>query len=103
LQRNAYSLLSDNFIYSLLADNNPQTRKLGWQYVFSIRQKEPCQFPKKIPPINWLANHWTELVSPENLSVELVETKGLSDEAIQKYKDMGDSIDLPRYPSHSSQ
>jgi len=101
-QRNSYPLLSENFVYSLLLSSESLVRKIGWSCILKIRQKKPpLNTIKKIPPINWFARNWTELVSEEHLASEPVLTKIISDEKIQEYALSGEFIELPIYPSHS--
>jgi len=101
IQRNAYCLLSNNFIYSLIASSEVEVRNIGWKYVLEARRSRKPKFSKKTPSINWQAEHWTRLVPSQELSLEPNETMRISDDLIERYITTGQSFDLPSYPSHS--
>jgi hypothetical protein len=57
---------------------------------------------KKIPLVNWDAEHWHELIDLTGPAVmEPPTTQHLSDEEIQSFMDTNTKPDIPDLPSHS--
>ena len=100
IQRNAFMLLSNNFVYSLLKSEDPVDRKHGWQAISSIRVK-PSVTLNTIPKIDFNAKAWRYLVNHSDLSVEPAGTQNICDEKIHEYCRIGELFPLCDYPSHS--
>lgn len=57
---------------------------------------------KKIPPVNWDANTWPELIDlPDAGTMEPPTTKHFSDEEIQTFINKNIKPDIPNLPCHS--
>ena len=93
LKSNTFTLLTDNFLYSLCLSNESNVREIGLKAILDIRsanrsfETEPM---KQIPQINFKANlHWSELIDVSIISnlCEPPATKDLSNESIQDFRE----------------
>jgi len=100
-QRNAYFLLPENFIYSLLCSNDRDLRKLGWMRVLESRSSKIPYESRSIPSINFDAPHWSELISSEFLVIEPPCTMKIPTEDILEIMDGRKHHQLPRFPNNS--
>jgi hypothetical protein len=85
VERNAYSLLSENFILSLLVDKEIENRRRGHALIVKARNAPTEKYskvyegfrPNQIGKINLTANTWDELISDNDLKFEPPVTKHL--------------------------
>ena len=106
IQNNTYALLSENFIYSLVCNDDYQVRNIGLKAILRIRSESRTfenQPFKKIPPINFKAACWTELISLDDVSIlrEPPVTSDITDSEIQSHIDDKTKPNLPNLPLHS--
>ena len=106
IQNNTYALLSENFIYSLVCNDDYQVRNIGLKAILRIRSESRTfenQPFKKIPPINFKAACWTELISLDDVSIlrEPPVTSDITDSEIQSHIDDTTKPNLPNLPLHS--
>ena len=106
IKSNSFALLPDNFLYSLCLSNESTIRELGIKAILKIRSEnrsfedEPI---KRIPQINFEANHWSELINVSDVSNirEPSSTKEFSNERIQEFIDKEEKPPLLNLPIHS--
>lgn len=103
LEHNAFALLPENMLYSMLKSNDLAVRQAGLQKILSIRAGVP---PKKrlktITAINTDATHWSELINLSQHGIcEPALTEHFSDSDLQNALENGTELKLPDLPSHS--
>jgi len=101
IQRNAFMLTPNNFIYSLLKSESVDDRKYGWEAIASIRSWGPTDQPSRVPQINFTASKWQELVNTQDLSIEPTATVTFGDDEIKDFRLTGAHLDFIDYPAHS--
>ena len=105
---NAFSLLPENFLYAMVLSEEESVRLCGLRTILSVRamredQVEKEEPRKKIPDINWKAEHWADLIDLEDVEKlrEPATTRFLSDSDILNFIEHKTKPDLPSLPSHS--
>lgn len=102
LQRNAFCLLPENFIYSLIRSEDVSLSVLGWKTVLRCRETLNISSGRKFPKINFDAQHWSSLISldDENIQEPPCTTKYNINE-LKAFINDPTRVQLPDFPSHS--
>jgi hypothetical protein len=103
LQHNAFALLPENMLYSMLKSNDLAVRQAGLQKILSIRAcVPPKKRLKKITAINTESTHWSELIDLSQDGIcEPALTEHFSDRDLRDALENGTELKLPDLPSHS--
>lgn len=102
IQRNAFCLLPQNFLYAMVKDNNDDIRNFGLQTILINRMKTKEETQKQLPQINWNSTCWSNLVDiTERYFTEPPTTQHFSEEQIQSFITCNSKPDIPDFPSHS--
>ncbi|KAK6178315.1 hypothetical protein SNE40_013114 [Patella caerulea] len=103
LKFNAFALLPENVLYSMVKSDELDIRETGIKKILSIRKgKAVKKRLKRITAINTEATHWSELIKLSQPGIcEPALTEHLSDEQLQESLLHGDKLELIELPSHS--
>jgi len=99
--RNSYALLPENFVYSMICADDKEITKKGWEIVVNCRSTEVTSERKKIPPINWTAESWIDLIDRSKIICEPPTTKKFSIDQILDFIAKECFPKLPMFPAHS--
>ena len=103
---NSFCLLPENMLHAMVLSNNEETRLKGLNIILKLRnfkQFNVIQVVKKIPPVNWDANHWSNLIDFSDLSTlrEPVGTLEFSLDQIQEFISNKTIPNIAEFPSHT--
>ena len=100
---NSFGLLPENFLFSMIKSEELEVREIAIKKILDIwKQEPPKKSMKKIPTINFLAEHWTDIIDLTQLGIcEPALTEELTEEDLQEALRSGKKIDLPDLPCHS--
>ena len=108
LPYNAFCLLPENFLYAMILSDESWVRQLGLKTILQIRSHRAenplaVEASKKVPEINWEADHWTRLINLQECSnlCEPAVTRSISDEEINSHMENDTKPELFQLPSHS--
>jgi len=102
LKNNAFCLLPENVLYSMLLDDDAEVRAIALNRIICIRDSSSTRRINKIMPINFDADLYWDLINIYHPDVgEPASTMKFSREELVKMLDDQRKPDLPIFPSHS--
>ena len=106
LKGNSFSLLPENFLYSLVRTKDKNIRNQGINKILTIRKSTSAKVRNiKIPAINFDAESWSEVIDFEKeCTTEPALTRHVTDEEFEAALQAGievDSLKDLKLPSHS--
>ena len=102
VRNNAFCLLPENMLYSMLCDSDPKVRALALNKIIAIRESGSNARINKIMEINYDAEHYWELVDIDNPGIgEPACTAKFLDSELEEMLQTQSKPELPVYPSHS--
>ena len=101
VQRNAYFAHPENLIAAMLSDPDSAVRDQGVSLILGTRRQAECQRRQfRVPPLNWEANSYTEMIQWDKVHItEPPVTVTLPDSVIESARDQ--PLELPAFPSHA--
>lgn len=107
IQHNSYFAHPENLILAMLTDDRQHVRELGLRRILRARtcnQRNVCIRVFQIPPLNFEATDYTELIDWQTSFVtEPPATKSLSQSDLERFVCSKEApvIDFPRFPCHT--
>ena len=104
LNRNAFCILPENFLTSLLFSNEEELRNLAIDTILNVRSREVKLEPVMVPELNLDAPSWDKMVSMSTI-LETAHNPAclmdMSDADLELMRTLPDSIPPPDFPIHS--
>ena len=102
LKFNAFGLLPENVLYSMICSDNMMVRRLAIMKILSIRKSTTTKRLNKIPVIKYDAAHWYELIDLSQPGIcEPALTADIATEILSDAMKKGIKLQLPVLSCHS--